>query len=74
MTNKLFSELVGGACFSTGSAQIIESRYDLFPERPLDLFMKIGENSAVWLRTGQLREFSPGQKVKEEKLLIIREQ
>ena len=51
-------------------AHIIEGEFDYFPGRPLGLYMKISNTEAIWLRTGQKREFDPNQNVKVVELVI----
>lgn len=49
---KEFRELGIGETFNSLNAHIMEHRRDNFPDRPWDVYMKTGDNEAVWLKTG----------------------
>ena len=67
---KNFCDLRVWEGFNTTMAHIIEGEFDYFPGRPLGLYMKISNTEAIWLRTGQKREFDPNQNVKVVELVI----
>jgi hypothetical protein len=74
--DKMFKDLVIGEAFNPSYGTYIEKNRDLienkdyFPGRDSIFYIKISETEAVWLYTGQIRSFDPGQVVKAERIKV----